>query len=487
MKGPRGLWPGLVPSLPLLVGFALLMLAFAHSIVLLHDPDTYLHITAGRWIIDHRALPSRDPFSHSMAGAPWTAPEWLAEVVLATIYGAFGWGGLIAATLFCYAGAIAMLTRYLLRHAEPLTTLILVAAAVAVTQAHLLARPHLLALPLLVVWCGEIFAARDAGRRPSFWLLAVMLLWANFHGSFVLGLGLAGYLALESAIWPGREGRMREVQGWGIFVALAIGAAVLTPNGPGGLLEPFRLMRMDVLSTAIVEWLSPNFQDFQPVELWLLGAVLVAFTAGIRLPLARALLLVGLFHMALQHARHAELVGLIGPLAIVGTLGPQLAVIIRSSPPSELARVLARLAEPASWGACMLWLAVGVGICSSILGRPIQRADDISTPSSAVAAAQRMGLTGPVFNSEDLGGYLLFSGVKTFIDGRFEMYGEQFLKIYLKATSGGDPAALAALLENYHIGWTLLDAGSDAAAMMDHMQDWHRVYADDRSVIHVRR
>ncbi len=59
--------------------------------------------------------------------------------------------------------------------------------------------------------------------------------------------------------------------------------------------------------------------------------------------------------------------------------------------------------------------------------RPIVRGDDAVTPGAALAAATRLGLSGPVFNSEGFGGFLIFRGVPTFIDGRIEMYGNDFL------------------------------------------------------------
>ena len=90
----------------------------------------------------------------------------------------------------------------------------------------------------------------------------------------------------------------------------------------------------------------------------------------------------------------------------------------------------------------------------------------------------------PVFNSEAFGGYLVFRGVPVFIDGRVEMYGNDFLAAYL-AAERGDAAALAALLIRYHIGWTLLQAQSPAVAALDRLPGWRRAYADDQAVIHV--
>src|SRR5258706_6785218 len=60
---------------------------------LLADGDTYWHIVAGRWMFQHFAIPTVDPFSYTMAGAQWTAHEWLSEIIFAA---AFSIGGLFA-------------------------------------------------------------------------------------------------------------------------------------------------------------------------------------------------------------------------------------------------------------------------------------------------------------------------------------------------------------------------------------------------------
>jgi hypothetical protein len=474
----------LLPSLPIIVGLAAAARPLLAPIPLFNDPDTYLHIGAGQWIIAHLALPIRDPFSHSMSGAPWSVPEWLGEVLLAGAYDIAGWLAIILLTASCYGAAMAILTRKVLVHAEPQSTLIVMAASVAVTLPHLLARPHALALPLLVIWSGGLFTARDAGRKPSLWLLTCMIVWANLHSSFLFGLALAVYLAGEAILWPGPAGRRREALGWCAFILLAIIAALVTPNGLYGLLEPFQLMTMPLLQTSIIEWASPNFQEFQPLELWLLGAVFLGLSAGLKLPLSRLLLLIGLLHMALLHNRHADLVGLVVPLAVAASLGPQIAARVRSNPPSALAARLAALARPASLAGVLAGGVIAVLLSAPLLIRGVERGDDPVTPASALAAARQLGLSSPVFNSEGLGGYLVFRGVKTFIDGRFEMYGNSFLANYLAAQANQD--ALSGLLRKYRIGWTLLRPGDGAVDVMDHLPGWRRVYGDGYAVIHVR-
>ena len=96
-----------------------------------------------------------------------------------------------------------------------------------------------------------------------------------------------------------------------------------------------------------------------------------------------------------------------------------------------------------------------------------------------------MGLSGPVLNSEPFGGYLIFSGVPTFIDGRMEMYGDRFLRRYLDAAQGSEPV-LAGIIRDYGITWTLFEPQSPAVAALDHLPGWRRVYADAYAVVHAR-
>ena len=49
---------------------------------------------------------------------------------------------------------------------------------------------------------------------------------------------------------------------------------------------------------------------------------------------------------------------------------------------------------------------------------------------AALAAARDAHVEGPVLNDFSFGGYLMFSGVQPFIDGRAELYGDAFLHEY---------------------------------------------------------
>jgi hypothetical protein len=107
-------------------------------------------------------------------------------------------------------------------------------------------------------------------------------------------------------------------------------------------------------------------------------------------------------------------------------------------------------------------------------------------PAPALAAARQAGLTGPVFNDYDFGGYLIFEGVPVFVDGRIDLYGDDFMRAYAAALDHeGD--ALSPLLERHHVAWTLLKPDEAAVAALDRDPGWERVYADASAVVHRRR
>ena len=96
----------------------------------------------------------------------------------------------------------------------------------------------------------------------------------------------------------------------------------------------------------------------------------------------------------------------------------------------------------------------------------------------------RACVEGPVFNDYAFGGYLIFAGIKPFIDGRY-FYGDAFIKRYFDAAFVLSDE-LPRLLAEYHIAWTLLGAKTPAVVLLDHLPGWRRLYADDIAAVHVR-
>jgi hypothetical protein len=472
-------------SLPLCVGLVAFITVLGSGPGLLGDPDTYWHIMAGRWIIAYHAIPHADIFSNSMAGAPWVAHEWLAETVFAPLYDRFGWNGPVLLTALSFAAALSCLTRALLRYLEPVHALAGMATAWGMALPHLLARPHVLTLPVLVIWFACLAAARSENRAPPLYLALLMTLWANLHGGYVLGLLFAALFAGEALIAAKSPARRRDViRQWAPFLALSFVACLLTPNGIDGLLLPWRLMQMKFALSALVEWQSPNFQSLQPLEIWLMLALFAALSLGLKLPWTRVAMLLLLLHMSLAHQRHAEILGLVAPLLVAESIARQLRRF-RPQAASGLDDVFAGLSGRPSRAGLACALCFFAALSAVYLAHPITHAPDGYTPAAALQAAEEAHVSGPVMNDYGFGGYLIFEGIPPFIDGRADLYGDDFLKRYVDATRGVTDD-LPKLLDEYHAGWTLFAANTTAVTLMDHLPGWRRLYADDTAVVHVR-
>jgi hypothetical protein len=442
---------------------------------LLSDPDIYWHLVVGQWIIENHAVPHADMFSYTFAGTPWIAKEWLSQVIYAGAFAVGGWAGMVVVAVGSIVTSFALLSRFLLQRLALAPALLLTAAALAMSAPHFLARPHALAYPLMVIWGGGLVRALDEGRPPSPWLLLVMVLWANLHGGFTVGLLLVAPAGLEAVI-AAKAGQRRDVAiRWASFALLASIAACITPYGPGSMLITYRILNLGQALLFISEWQALHFNQISAFEVCVLLGIGFALYRGLTLPLLRIVVILGLLHLALVHARNIELAGMLAPMFIAVPLARQVGT---PRPEAEGPRL-----HPLVNGAIAALLIV-VTLSVSAFHSFAMRAE--ISPVEAVRVLKEMK-AGPVFNDYNFGGYLIYAGVPTFIDGRAELYGEEFLMRDFKAANLRDVGDFLRLLDDYHIGATLLGPDTPLVTLLDHLTNWKRVHADEIAVVHVRQ
>ncbi len=449
--------------------------AFARQ--LLWDGDTLWHLATGQWMLDHRQIVVADPFSFTAPGKPWTNLEWLSEVVMAPVYDA---GGLSGVQLL-FALALGVLTWILggelARKLPPFSCAVTLFLALACTSQSWLARPHLLALPVLALWTVQLLKARERGRAPALWLLPVMTVWANLHGSFMLGLALVGPFAAEALCEAPRTDRLRVVRDWGLFGVGALVAALITPYGVMGPVYTLQLMTMRSLPD-IVEWRSANFSRIGPLELTLLTTLFVILYRGVKIPIIRLATVLGLLHLALHETRHQMVLAVVGSILLAEPVGRAL---VGAGPSPRLPPLSNRVRAGA-----LAVMAVTVAVVIAVrLAIPAQLTEGPTAPIAALARVPEALRRQPVLNEYGMGGYLIFNHVRPFIDGRADMYGDEFVQPYMKATKG-DAAALRTLISRYHVRWTLLGIDDPAVANMDALKGWSRLYSDKWAVVHVK-
>lgn len=447
--------------------FVLVMISMSPGIA--GDGDIGWHLATGRLIAATGTVPTRDPFSLTFAGQPWMAHEWLTDLVMAGAVAGGGWTGLALLTGAAVAGLLVLMGLEIGRWLTGPRTLIVLLLVLAVLKPFIFARPHVIAWLPLAGWTIVLLRAREAGRAPPLAAALIMLVWANMHGSFVFGLALAGAFGLEALVLS--TDRTATFRQWAVFGLVTLAAALATPFGIAGLLFPLQVSGYRV-NSLIVEWLPTVLAEMPGFQAFLFVGLGTLLWRGVKLPPLRLLMLGGIAWMAFDSARHQALLAIVGTLVIARPLGESFAA--EAPGPAPRRALLLALA-----GAAVLFMAAR-------LAAPQPRPPSPFNPAGLIAALPP-GLRGqPVFNGYNVGGTLIDAGIRPFIDGRSDLYGDDFAFAHL-AMVNGDKAGFDAAVRRWDITWTILPATAALAAQLDADPQWQRLAADGSTVVHVRR
>lgn len=243
------------------------------------------------------------------------------------------------------------------------------------------------------------------------------------------------------------------------------------------ILVTFRTLALGAALSTIGEWRPQDFSHIGNFEVIMLGAIGLALYRGVRLPLFRIFMVLGVLHLSLSHVRHADLLGMLAPIFLARPLAEQFADLSAD-----------RTGATARFGT---WIpAVLLALLLVVTGLSTFRTDvGPSTKITPANAVHALGTVkhGPILNDYNFGGYLDFVGISPFIDGRTELYGKAYMLRHDHALNLRNLPDLLKLLDEYRIGATLLAPSTPAVALLDRSPDWQRFFADDVAIVHIRR
>jgi hypothetical protein len=234
--------------------------------------DFWLSLVAGREIFES-GLPDRDTLTILTSGREWVDQQWLAHLLF---FSTVRVGGLALATLagigtvvgaFVLAGAAART-----RGASQRATVIVAFVALLAAPWAFALRAQALALPLFVSVVWLLVDARDGIRRRTFLVIPLLVLWANIHGSVVVGVALAIALAAITVIRRGQATATRAA----LFTGLAAAAVFATPYGPAATVRYYDRTLLDPsFADLVVEWRRPGFNILTAAFFLLAAATVV--------------------------------------------------------------------------------------------------------------------------------------------------------------------------------------------------------------------
>ena len=253
--GPKTITPYFQRS-----GIYIFLISFAcvyylsNASLLLGHWDLGWHLAAGDLIRDRGNIPFQDPWSFTLGDRQWYNLSWLWDVIASVLFQYTKFGGLILFVVACGALIVGYLTSVCLSSGASAT-----AVCISVFSACLLyptfATPpniYLAASPntSTMLFC-VMFYAECLKRTRCFLLPAMMALWVNLHGGFLLGFPIVG-------IFCGAALLRRDWANFKIYSLAGIGCFAATFINPLGwrIYEGVATTLGHFVQAYITEWVS---------------------------------------------------------------------------------------------------------------------------------------------------------------------------------------------------------------------------------------
>lgn len=466
---------------------------FAYAVLFasrpLSDGDFWWHLKTGEYIIKNGIIPRTDFFSFTNYGKPWVAHEWLSEVIFYGIYSKFGFNALIL--LFAILTALAFWIALKRSTAHPFIGGFAALLGVWSILPTVGVRPRAFTLLLASIYLAILGRyARSGQGRAIWWLVPLMALWANLHGGFLIGLVLIllaivgipldAWAAGERArpLWP----RLRRLALVLLGSALA---ACLNPQGWRIYLFPFEIFFSPIQQREVTDWLSPNFQqpELLPLTLLILLSIAALSLSPRRPRPSELLLFLTTLFATLKSNRHMAIFALVA----VPLMAEYLDNWIRAT---SFAKALGK---PSTRGASRSELLLSLLLLLPLLVFTMRlrttvyappKQEFVKVPLKAVEYLKEKQIEGNTFTDPNIwGGYLIWASPSNpvYIDGRIDMYGDQFVKEHLDLIRGR--IGWREPFSRYGVTIAIVNTKSILARELRESGNWKQIYQDEMAVV----
>jgi hypothetical protein len=422
-----------------LIVWTLLYLIPAYQAMLpIEDPDIWWHLRTGQWIVAHGDVPIEDPFSSFGAGKPWIAYSWLFEVLVYGLHKYFGLIGLVAFTV-TMSVVLAVTIHLLLRRARLSfgAEVLLLAVIFAILKPLLSPRPWLFTILFTAIELILISTLRRSWKViPALVLPMLFVLWANLHIQFVYGLAILGFVAVESMVNRFASSGLPRSDNQGLSVKhslLLLGSCLVAT-----LVNPYHYrVYLAILEYVMQSGAFENISELHPMFFRSLADWLVL-----------SLTLTGAFILGWQRRWNIFYLALFVTAACfafrarrdVWFMALVVAAIVSEFASAEKYRehfsfTKERVAAVVlSFFLCLY----GLSHIRDVSENSLAKAVESHFPAQAVKFIRSNQLPGPLYNSLDWGGYLIWSlpELPVALDGRTNLHGDERIATSLATWNG---------------------------------------------------
>ncbi len=475
---------------------ACLLLACGLLVQPVADPDVFIHLRDGRYLVEHGFQVDREPFSYTAPDQPFETVEWLFRTCAYGVWRVGGLNLLVLLKSLALTAALFLLGRLLYRRWPNYggVAVLLALGALAPMARFFPERPYVvtyLLLPLVLLWLEDLRTAppgREAAAHRRLWLLPLLVVpWANLHPGFLVVFGFLGAQGAEDAWLAWRRQDAASVRRLRTLVAVslaAVAAGMINPMGFGLYTFSFEMMGSREFMRYILEWAPPRPAS-EPVFFGLLALSWLALAVNRRRARLADLLVLAVFsYMGVSSYRNI-------PLFVIAAL-PGLAGNL-----ADLRRAwLPKASFPAVWRT----RALGGGALLALLLLAAAGATGWAVrggmlpgfyPEGGLRWLSAQPFRGRLLTHDIWGGYTGWATqgtFKVFMDGRLPTFGERLYADYRKMI-WGDPQECLPLLDRYRIEGVLVSPKNDLRLFQRLWESgaWSLVYWDDVCLFYARR
>jgi hypothetical protein len=254
------------------------------------DPDLGWHLKAGQDIIENETISTVNYYNYTLSNVEWVNHEWFLDVFSFFVYTNFGYISLSILFAFLTTLVFYFLYKYLILKYQGLKNktnisfnfsfflyIVLSLVGIIAISPHVGIRMQVIALLLFVSLLIILEYYNQKQKNKYIFLIPfIFLLWANMHGTFILGLGLLlvffGLKILERVLYHFKVKKINYLYLWSnkkliTFFTIILASILAT------LVNPYGIKLYNFLSSYtntfylghIQEWLP---QYTLPINMW---------------------------------------------------------------------------------------------------------------------------------------------------------------------------------------------------------------------------
>lgn len=428
--------------------------------------DFYWHLKTGEYIINNNKIPHTGIFSYyAMSNhLTWISHEWLFGVTIYLYQSLFfNYGAMI---YIIFSLIILSFLLWKLNQENfikyPFYTIIWAVVSMLILANKILPRPHLISYILFTVTILIAFKIqKEKSNKIMFLIPIISILWSNIHGgSSNLSYIIYGIFLLDSI----RKKDKNLSKKYLIMVILSISAIVINPHGIKMIFYPYQNMTYKVMLSCIDEWQRLNLFSIDGIFylLFIISIIYILFKNRKQVSFL-LIFLISIFTL----------------LAIKSTrFMPYLLIVATSIIPNYFQTSKFKIdIIPIFIFVVLIFIVLSITFVIPQTNNSFKKISD----NMIQYLKEKENLV--LYDSYNLGGYLIYKDISVFIDSRADIYIDCNFNDVCQIEKGYQPD----LLEKYNFNTFVIENKSGAYSYLKNNNNYELYMQDENNSLFIKK